>query len=255
MQQRRRAVVAVGDSHVRYSRTGQYGNAMGGAKGWRRRQAGRPFLWRKVQVLGGGVDRHKTAGVEKACAKREDAGDRDATQRLQRRGWRMGVEGRTGRGSCGSTRRKGMQGQVGALKGNDRGRSSKSSSRRERETAALATQRLAEGEQIQGRRSAQRGKKDADARRREKAASELGGREPAVVFSSRGAKLSKESCFCLVSNNKVDELGRQSRVGNAKLPRRTATQRLRRYRTLQPLSRCSEHGLERAGEGWRRLKI
>jgi hypothetical protein len=32
-----------------------------------------------------GVDRHKTAAVEKACAKRKDAGDRDATQRLQRR--------------------------------------------------------------------------------------------------------------------------------------------------------------------------
>ena len=38
-----------------------------------------------------------------------------------------------------------MQGQVGSLKGNDRGRRSQSSGRCERETAALAAQRLVEG--------------------------------------------------------------------------------------------------------------
>jgi hypothetical protein len=75
-----------------------------------------------------------------------------------------------------------MQGQVGSLKGNDRGRRSESSGRCERETAALAAQRLVEGEQFQGRRSARRGKKGADARARERAASELCGREPAIVF-------------------------------------------------------------------------
>ena len=99
-----------------------------------------------------------------------------------------------------------MQGQVGSLKGNDRGRRSESSGRYERETAALAAQRLVEGEQFQGGRPAQRGKKSADATARERAASELCGREPVIVFSCK-ILLSKESCFCLVSNNKVDELG------------------------------------------------
>lgn len=95
---------------------------------------------------------------------------------------------------------------MGSLKGNDRGRRSESSGRCERETAALAVQRLVEGEQFQGRRSVQRGKMSADARARERAASELCGREPAIVFLQ---SMSKESCFfCLVSNNKVDELGR-----------------------------------------------
>ena len=96
---------------------------------------------------------------------------------------------------------------MGSLKGDDQGCRSESSGRYERETAALAAQRLVEGEQFQGGRSAQRGKKGADARARERAASELCGREPVVVFSCR-ILLSKESCFfCLMSNNKVDELG------------------------------------------------